>query len=384
MTIFNQMKNRIRIQLIYFFTAVMVLLFSCQPENQRAEEKQPEQDKPLNIILMIGDGMGLSQVSSAYYYGDQKPNFSRFKFIGLINTSSATEKITDSAAGATAFACGKLTYNGALGVTTDSSSVENITEYLADYNYASGLVVTSSITHATPAGFYAHVKSRNLNEKIASQLVHSNIDFFIGGGRKFFEDRSDHADMTDSLKQNGFEVFYSLDNFPVPQPDKKYGVLAAEDGMPKANEGRGNFLARGTSLALDYLSSRKSNFFLMVEGSQIDWGGHDNDADYLIAEVLDFDKAIGKALDFADKDGHTLVVVTADHETGGFTLGAKNIPGDGADYNQIAPTFSTDGHSTTLIPVFAYGPGAKEFIGIYKNTGIFDKMVKVLDLKNDE
>ena len=168
--------------------------------------------------------------------------------------------------------------------------------------------------------------------------------------------------------------------------DKKYGFIIAEDGMPKKTEGRGDFLVESTKQALSYLTSKENGFFLLIEGSQIDWGGHDNDAEYLINEVKDFDKVIGAALDFAKIDQNTLIIVTADHETGGFTLSSsKKLDKNGTtinDYNTLDPSFSTKGHSSALIPVFAYGPGSEEFSGIYENTEIFNKIINSLKLKN--
>lgn len=155
--------------------------------------------------------------------------------------------------------------------------------------------------------------------------------------------------------------------------------------MPEKSKGRGDFLPNATDLGIQFLNKNNFNFFLMVEGSQVDWGGHANDSDYLISELIDFDNAIGKALDFAKRDGHTLVIVTADHETGGFTLAStpkKSANGkEYSDYNEITGTFSTGGHSATLIPVFAYGPGAEEFSGIYENNEIFHKILKVTNWK---
>jgi alkaline phosphatase len=150
-------------------------------------------------------------------------------------------------------------------------------------------------------------------------------------------------------------------------------------------KGRGDYLPKATALGIQFLNKDNANFFLMVEGSQVDWGGHANDSDYLISELIDFDDAVGKALDFAKKDGNTLVIVTADHETGGFTLASttkqREDGGKYSDYSEITPTFSTGGHSATLVPVFAFGPGAEEFSGIYENTEIFHKIVKVAGWK---
>ena len=173
----------------------------------------------------------------------------------------------------------------------------------------------------------------------------------------------------------------ALGNFAEIKASQKAGFLLANDQMPKMSEGRGDFLSDATELGIKFLSKDNTPFFIMTEGSQIDWGGHSNDAPYLIAELLDFDNLIGKVLDYAEKDGNTLVVVTSDHETGGFTLSAqKKKKADGTeydDYSKVGTSFSTGGHSATLIPVFAYGPGSEEFNGVYENTEIFSKIVKV-------
>lgn len=353
---------------IFSLLCIIVILNSC---DHKPVEKESVSNPP-NLILLIGDGMGLSQLSSAFYYGKSEPNFARFKEIGLINTSSATHRVTDSGAGGTAFSCGEKTYNGAIGVNSDSVSIPNIVEILSEKNYNTGIISTSSVTHATPAGFYAHVKSRGLQDKIAEQLVISEIDFFAGGGVKYFSNRNDSLDLMKSLSENDFIVNTDLES-TILSRENKYGFLLAEGGMPTMLESRGDFLPDYTKLALDYFDRSDESFFLMVEGSQIDWAGHDTDADYLIAEVLDFDKTVGVAMDFAEKNKNTLVIVLADHETGGFALAAtKN------DYNIIEPKFSTGNHSSTLIPVLAFGPGAENFKGIYQNNEIFHKILTVV------
>jgi alkaline phosphatase len=159
------------------------------------------------------------------------------------------------------------------------------------------------------------------------------------------------------------------------QADQKYGFLLSRESMPFMLDGRGDFLPEATALAIEQLSKDPDGFFLMVEGSQIDWAAHDNEGDYLVAEMLDFENVIAVVMDFAEKDGNTLVVVTADHETGGFTLSEKKDEETGDKVPQeLGPTFVDGGHSATLVPVFAYGPGASEFMGIYDNTGLFHKM----------
>ena len=337
------------------------------------------QEEPVapNIIFLIGDGMGLSAVSTTVYYGDLYSEFSRFNEIGLSITSSATHKVTDSAASGTAMAAGKKTYNGAIGVDTAKVSIENITEVVSKLGWKTGVVATSSVTHATPASFYAHVELRSMEEDIAVQLLDSEIDFFAGGGIGYFNKRADSVNLFDATEEKGFIV----DTTALASPgslshDHKYGFLLADGDMPGAHEGRDDFLPEATKLAIEHLAQNDQRFFLMVEGSQIDWAGHDNNTEYLVSEMLDFEKTIVAALDFAKKDGNTLVVVTADHETGGLALASYTDEDTGAsDYSKIGPAFATGGHSATMIPVFAYGPGAEAFKGIYQNTELFHKMI---------
>ncbi|WP_242094374.1 alkaline phosphatase [Aestuariivivens sediminicola] len=337
---------------------------------------------PKNVIFLISDGTGLSQISSAFYFKESMPNYKRFQNIGLIKTSSAEEDVTDSAAGATAFACGVKTYNSAIGVDVEKKDLQNIVEIASTKNIKTGVIATSSITHATPASFYAHVFDRGQEEDIALQLHKSEIDFFAGGGLNFFTKRSDKQNLLEEFRRNHFTIYTdNLSDFSQIAFSQKVGFLLAEYKMPKMEDGRGDFLSKATELGIEFLSKDNLGFFLMSEGSQIDWGGHSNDAPYLISELIDFDNVIGKVLDFAEKDGNTLVVVTSDHETGGFTLAAKKRKKEdgsvSSDYREISPTFSTGGHSATLIPVFAYGPGSEEFVGIYENNEIFEKILKV-------
>ena len=370
------------IYLILFITS-----FSCK--SPIATEEAPPKAK--NVILLIGDGTGLSQVSSAFYFKETNPNYARFNSIGLMNTSSSREDITDSAAGATAFASGIKTYNGAIGVADDSTEVKTLVEIVSPQHIKTGVISTSSIQHATPASFYAHVINRGLYEDIAADMVDSDIDFFAGGGTKFFNKRKDGENLLEQLKAKGFGIdTTALGDFAGIKQYSKMAYLLAENHMEPVAKGRGDYLPKATELGIQFLNkdADNSNFFVMIEGSQIDWGGHSNDSEYLISELIDFDDAIGKALDFAEKDGNTLVIVTADHETGGFTLSStlKKAEDDSSysDYNEITGTFSTDGHSATLIPVFAYGPGSEAFSGVYENTEIFHKILEAThwDSKN--
>lgn len=355
---------------------IKVLLFlfitsACTTKQPSAETKV---QKPKNIILLIGDGMGLTQIQAAMTVNNNHLNFERFHTVGLSKTSSASDYITDSAAGATAFSTGKKTYNWAIGVNVDTVAEKTILEYAEDAGMATGLVATSSVTHATPAAFIAHQPSRHMQEEIASDFLKTDIDVFIGGGKKYFTDRKDGANLADSLTSKGYKVFFDTTGMGEVHSGKLVALLAP-DGMPPYARGRGEMLVPSAKKAIEILSQNEAGFFLMIEGSQIDWGGHDNNVRYMASELLDFDKTIGEVLDFAEKDGNTLVVVTADHETGGLTILDKDIMND-----STATNFSTDHHTPVMVPVFAKGPGEKAFGGIYENNTIFSKMMDALGL----
>ena len=365
----------------FIITSSLVVLFlGFASSSNKVEEKSLAK----NVILLISDGTGLTQISSAFYFKETVPNYARFENIGLINTSSSREDVTDSAAGATAFACGVKTYNGAIGVADDSTDVINLVEIATRKNIKTGLIATSSITHATPASFYAHSLNRGLAEEIALHLSESDVDFFAGGGLKYFNKRQDGRNLVEEMRANKFWIdTTALSDISKLQSTEKLGFFLGQNAMLKIEEGRGDFLVNATNLGIQFLGKNNDNFFMMVEGSQVDWGGHANNASYLVSEMIDFDDAVGEALDFAEKDGNTLVIVTSDHETGGFTLAAKKRKRDDgseySDYREIGMTFATGGHSATLIPVFAYGPGSEEFKGVYQNNEIFDKILQVTD-----
>lgn len=362
-----------------FSYLLVSLLISVLPTTEK-EESQEEFKSP-NIILMIGDGMGHTQLSTALYYGNKEPNYLRFPFVGLSRTSSSSHKITDSAAGATAFSCGVKSYNGSIGVDADTVARETILEHLAKKEWKTGVIATSSITHATPASFYAHVPMRRQEFDIAEQYLSAPVDFAAGGGKRFFFQRRDERNLYPDFEANGIVIDTSNLESKAWQEDSRYAYFLAKDGMPPVNKGRGDFLPKATSMALDYFDATnpEAPFFLMVEGSQIDWGGHANDGDYLVTEMLDFDKAIGIALDYAEKDGNTLVIVTADHECGGFSLVSSEVEvpfqGKRSDYDSLAFSFGSGGHSGAMVPVLAYGPGSSAFTGIYQNNTIYNKML---------
>ena len=328
-------------------------------------------DTPKNIIFLIGDGMGVSQVFAGLTANKGRLFLENCKYIGFSQTQSASNYITDSAAGGTALSCGVRTYNGAIGMNPDTVSVKSILEEAEENGLATGLVSTSTITHATPASFIAHQPNRGMYEEIAADFLKTDIDVFIGGGKAHFTQRKDGRNLVDELKQKGYRYEENIEEI---QKVKKGKLVAlVEDSDAGRMEHRKEMLPKSTETAINILSNNKKGFFLMVEGSQIDWGGHAGSTIYIVEDMLDFDKTIGKALDFASKDGETLVLITADHETGGMA-----ITGGDFETGMVKAGFPTGGHTAVMVPVFAYGPGAEQFIGIMKNTDIHAKMKNLL------
>ncbi len=328
-------------------------------------------DKPKNIIFLIGDGMGVSHVFSGLTANHGKLFIENCRHIGFSRTQSASDYVTDSAAGGTALSCGKKTYNGAIGVDTDTIPIKTILEEAEDNGLATGLVSTSAITHATPASFIAHQKNRGMYEEIAADFLKTDIDVFIGGGIDHFTKRKDGRNLATELENKGYVVKNDLNEIKKVKSGKLAG-LTAPIHNGRMDE-RGDMLSVSTQTALNILDDNEKGFFLMVEGSQIDWGGHANSTIYVVEEMLDFDRAIGKALEFAAKDGETLIVITADHETGGMAIADGDM-----STGMIRADFTGGSHSGVMVPVFSYGPGAEEFIGIMENTEIHDKMKKLL------
>ncbi|PPK87656.1 alkaline phosphatase [Neolewinella xylanilytica] len=368
------MSSRSRILL----PLLTILLYGSLYSQQPAEE-------PLRVILLIGDGMGLAQISTAYYFGEAEPNFTRFDKIGLVKTNSISNKVTDSAAAATAIATGVRTYNRAISVSPDSVSVPSILERLRDEaGYRTGLVSLTSITHATPACFYAHVEDRDLHEEIAAQLVTADLDFFAGGGLDYFTKRADGRNLYAELAAQ----HYRLDStdLSAPDPDRRNGYLLAPEALPSKVEGRGSFLPDATRMGLDYLTQTGEPFFLMVEGSYIDWAGHAENDTMLIEEMADFDATLGIVLDYVENNPNTLLLVTADHETGEASLGKKYQPhvvfGQRKEIpDEVAIRFHSNQHSAVHVPIFAKGPHEDLFLGIYQNNEIFTRLLAALDIE---
>ena len=315
-----------------------------------------------NLILMIGDGNGLAQISSALFTNNNELNLTQLKNIGLIKTQAADDFTTDSAAGATAYATGEKTNNRALGVDPEGKPLENLPDILDSYGFSSGIITTDQLTGATPAAFYAHHPERDDSDQIAAYLAKSKLDLFIGGGKSNFEPEMEN------LKNAGFALVESLESLA----GDRVGFFAAAGSLPKMLDGRGDYLLQSTKAALGFFERKEMPFFLMVEAANIDSGGHSNSTSMIVSEMLDFDQVIGEVIRFADEYPGTLVLITADHETGGVS-----IPQGDVETNTVELAFHSDDHTGIMVPVFAYGAQAGEFRGVYENTEVFHKIMKL-------
>jgi len=324
-----------------------------------------------NIILIIGDGMGVPQITAGMYKLKNQTALENFPIIGLSKTHSSNALITDSAAAGTAIACGEKTANGTVGISMRNQKLTSILELSKQKGYKTGIIATSTIVHATPAAFYANVLSRNQYEDIALQLSDSDVDYFIGGGRKFFLNRKDKRNLLKEM--TSYDIVNSIKKFDESKSDKIAYLTSSEDPYPIRN-GRIPNLSDAVEKMLPKLSNNDNPYFLLIEASQIDWGGHKNDIDYVLTEFIDMDKAINKVIEFTKNDKNTIVIVTGDHETGGLAITSGRIRNF-----QIKTEFSTIGHSAVMIPVFAKGAHSEIFSGIYDNTEIFKKMFFVLN-----
>ena len=359
---------------IFSLSALLLLgvVISCQTKKEEPQEPA----KALNVIYFIGDGTALPQVYAGMLATRQEMVFPKFPYIGVVDTHSSSNDITDSAAGGTALSSDHKTKNAMVGMNPDTIPVKTLLEVFHEQGKETGLVVTSYITHATPACFYAKVPHRRQYEDIAMQLAEAdNINLAIGGGRKHFNQRKDSLNLIERMESElGWKVYDTLDNIDVTC--KKYAVLANDDHMPPAAE-RGDFLPRAVKTALKTLDGAENGFFLMVEGSQIDFACHANDSAWMVDELVDFSYAIQIALDYAEEHGNTLVVVTADHETGGLTMPDKQ-----GKYTDVSFCYSTGSHTCLPVMVYAYGPGAEQFTGWMQNTAIKGKILNACGLEN--
>ena len=342
-------------------------LYTATQTHEPVTVTEPKGKKVKNVIFMIGDGMGLEQLSTAWIVNNRHLNITdNFSNIGLQWTYSASKLVTDSAAAGTALATGSKTRNGAIAVNVDNEPLETLTEYAQSKGKKTGTSVVCRICDATPAVFSTHYPTRDSLYNITAQFVDSNLDFLFGGGLKWWENRPDGRDLTAEVEAKGYtfvkdiESLKAVENSPVI-------ALTAHTELPPALD-RGIEHQESVKKALELLDNKKG-FFLMIEGSCIDDWCHANKVGYAVEEILDFDRTVGTVLEWAAKDGETLVIVTADHATGAMTLQGGKIA-----EQSVAVNFANTGHNGVALPVYAWGPHAEDFVGIYENAELSNKI----------
>ncbi|MBR3065587.1 MAG: alkaline phosphatase [Bacteroidales bacterium] len=326
-------------------------------------QEPPASNEIRNVIFLIGDGMGLEQASCGWVLNHGKLNLDNMSVVGLSRTYSLSDLITDSAAGGTALAVGQKTANNRVAVDIDGNPLNSMFVKAQEAGKKTGVVVTCHLADATPADFCCHSDHRYKSDEVVAGYATSGVDFIAGGGRDFFgKKRKDGRNIDDEMGTKGYAVVY--DETALMEAHLPILALLAEDNLPVALE-RGDLFRHMVAKGIDELSSQSGDkgFVMMIEGSSIDDWLHENRIDRAMEELLDFDRTLGDVLKWAAADGHTLVVVTADHATGALTL----QDGDLAE-GRIGVAFGNDSHNGIAVPYYVWGPGRDLFHGSMENS----------------
>lgn len=319
--------------------------------------------KVKNVIYLIGDGLGLNQATAAYYANKNQLTIFNINDIGFQVNNALGAFTTDSAAAGSALATGEANANRHISSTVDGQDIPSLSDFFDQKNYSVGVLTLGNIADATPAAFYGHNVERDNADEITRYLLKGHVDLLCGSGMREFTKRNDGVDLIGELKKSGYAFITDASAIT----DQKGKVICIDERMDEAvEESTMNLLADATKDAIEYLQTQSDKgFFLMVEGAKIDYAGHAKSVPGSIIETFSFDLAVAEALKFADQNGETLVVVTGDHETGGLVL----LDGD-EQTGRVMGVYVTNDHTPAMLPVYAYGPGAEKFTGVYRNTEI--------------
>ncbi|MBM7634871.1 alkaline phosphatase [Geomicrobium sediminis] len=340
-------------------------------------EQAEAQGEAKNVIFMIPDGYSSGYASVYRAFKEEGiPAWDEHQ-VGHMMTHSANNRVTDSAAAGTAMATGVKTNNGVIGLNPEGERVQTVLEAAKDSGRSTGLVATSTITHATPAAFASHVSNRNNEMEIANQFYNQDIDVLLGGGESYFLPKSEggHQYLMNYMKRferDGYEIARNAEQLQSANSDRVVGLFANNAMAPERDRHETDepSLQEMTEAALSALDQNDDGFFLMVEGSQIDWAGHANDYDWAMTDTEAFEAAYIEAIEFAKEDEETLVVMASDHDTGGLAL-------DGNDN----PVWSTTNHTGVDVPVYSFGPGSEQFGGLMDNTDLPKMIANALDIE---
>ena len=379
-------------------------------------QKRDGAKTPKYIFLFIGDGMSQAHISLTEAYlatqkgtiGNEPFSFTKFPITGLATTYSASSYITCSSAAGTAIATGTKTNNGMLGIDPQEKNLKSFTYKLKERGYKIGIMTSVSIDHATPGAFFASSKSRSSYYDIAIQLPTSGFDFFGGGGfvNPDGEDKK-QPNIFSLIEKGGYKIAKGIDEMKSVKPNDKV-VLVQKDGkgsdLPYAiDREEGDLsLKQIVKAAISHLDNEKG-FFIMAEGGKIDWAAHGNDGKTAIMEVLDLGEAVDVAYQFyLQHPDETLIIVTADHDTGGITVGSekgyvlklselegqkRSMTADKSNEDKYEEMnekafigWTTTSHTGVAVPVYAIGAGSSNFTGRMDNTEISRKIFKSLKL----
>lgn len=317
--------------------------------------------KVKNVIYLIGDGMGLSQIVAAFY-ANKGLSTLQMKYMGLQQNNALDAFTTDSAAGGSALATGERHDNRHISMSSEGEPYPSLSDFFHDKGMPVGVLTLGNVADATPTAFYGHSVERDNADELTRCLMDGRVDLLCGSGIREFTRRSDGVDLIGELEKQ-YDFVRSVDEIKA----RKGKVICIDETMDDAAEQANlTLLADATRASIAKLQEQGGKgFFLMVEGAKIDYAGHSRCLPGSIIEMLSFDLAVAEALKFADRNGETLVVVTADHETGGLVL----VDGDERT-GRVMGVYVSDDHTPAMLPVFAYGPGADKFCGTYMNTEI--------------
>ena len=361
------------------FTALAALFAAAACKNQEEEVKlqyyvtphpyetvdvqmPPVTNEVKNVIIMIGDGMGMEQVSCAWVLNHGKLNFDLFPSVGISRTWCTNRLITDSGAGGTAISSGIKTAYSHIGTAPDSTDIPSVLVKAQQLGKKTGVAVTCHFADATPCDFCCHNEYRYNQEDLIADYLECGTDYLAGGGLDWFTTkRTDGRDIAGEMAAAGYRVALTEDE--LMQAGLPVIGILSPDNLPVAGE-RGDLFRHMVTKGLRELSAQSGDkgFVMMIEGSCIDDWLHGNRIDLAMEELLDFDRTIGDVLEWAASDGHTLVVVTADHATGSLTLQDGDL-----EEGRIGIHFASEGHNGITVPVYAWGPGSDQFTGIREN-----------------
>lgn len=325
---------------------------------------------PKNIILFIGDGTGLSQLYAAYTANAGQLTLFNLKHTGRVHTRSADAYCTDSAAGASAYATGQKTDNRKIGVAPDHTPLTQLPKRLQEAGYRTGVITSVNVGDATPAAFYAQVPERDQIREIVSSMRRAPLHLLAGEGDALLEL---FGESFDTLQATGRQLL--TDRIRVDSDSSQVVIFPADTFKADSSKASRQAFANLLEDALAFLHQPDKPFFLVAESGRVDGGGHSNDMKMTVDEALSLDAAAARALRFIDAHPETLLIVLADHETGGLSLLDGNLE-DG----WVLGHFSTNDHTGVAIPCFAYGPGANQFTGTLDNTAIHNRILQLLEV----